>query len=179
MTPETVLDYWFGQLNWDGWFRQSDAVDAEIARRFRDLHLDLSRRCEGRWRDEPAGVLAAVIVFDQFPRNIYRATPLAFATDCLALALAERAVDRGDDQTVPPEQRAFFYMPFEHSERLEDQDRAVALFAALGDPLYLDYAERHRAVIRQFGRFPHRNRFLMRTSTPEEEAYLATPGAGF
>lgn len=179
MTPEAVLEYWFGQLTWDDWFRQSDAVDADVTRRFSALHVDLARRCEGRWLDEPEAALAAIIVFDQFPRNIYRGTPLAFATDCLGLALAERAVSLGHDRAVPAARRAFFYLPFEHSERLDDQDKAVALFEALGDPLYLDYAERHRDVIRRFGRFPHRNRILMRTSTPAEEAYLATPGAGF
>ncbi len=179
MTPEIVLDYWFGALTFDDWFRQSDAMDRTVTERFRELHLALARQCTGRWLDEPEAALAAVIVFDQFPRNMYRGTPLAFATDCLGLALAERAVAQGFDQRVPEARRAFFYLPFEHSERLADQDRSVALFAALGDPVFLDYAERHRAVIRQFGRFPHRNAILMRPSTVEEEAYLATPGAGF
>lgn len=179
MTPESVLDYWFNDLAFKQWFGKSDAVDAEITRRFRDPHLALARLCDGRWREEPDAVLAAILVFDQFPRNIYRGTPLAFATDCLALALAEDAVARGLDQQVAPERRAFFYMPFEHSERLADQDRCVALFAALGDPVFLDFAERHRQVIRDYGRFPHRNAILMRVSTPEERAYLARPGAGF
>ncbi|MBB4067186.1 DUF924 family protein [Gellertiella hungarica] len=179
MRPEDVLDYWFGRLSFEQWFRSTPDMDMEIAARFRDLHLSLARRCDGRWREEAAAMLAAVIVFDQFPRNIYRGTPLAFATDCLALALAEEAVERQLDHAVPREHRAFFYLPFEHSEDLRNQDRSVSLFEALGDPVYLDYAERHRDVIRRFGRFPHRNPILMRTSTEEEKAYLATPGAGF
>lgn len=179
MGPDGVLEYWFGALGWDEWFRQSDAIDQEITRRFRDLHLDLARRCDDRWLSDAEATLAAILVFDQFPRNIYRGTPLAFATDCLALALANRAVEQGFDQAVVPERRPFFYLPFEHSERIEDQDRSVAYFEALGIPLYLDYAERHRQVIREFGRFPHRNPILMRESTPEERDYLSRPGAGF
>lgn len=179
MTPGNVLEYWFEALGWDQWFRQSDEIDREITHRFRDLHLSLARRCDGHWLEDAESMLAAIIVFDQFPRNIYRATPLAFATDCLALALANRALELGHDQAVARERRAFFYLPFEHSERMEDQDRSVGCFAALGDPLYLDYAERHRAVIREFGRFPHRNAILMRPSTPEEMDYLSRPGAGF
>jgi uncharacterized protein (DUF924 family) len=132
-----------------------------------------------QWRASPEARLALVIVFDQFPRNIYRGSPLAFATDRLALNEAKAAVATGADARVDEARRIFFYMPFEHAEDLDEQDRAVALCEALGNENYLDYAHQHRAVIAQFGRFPHRNAILGRTSTPAEEAYLAEPGAGF
>lgn len=182
MTQEAhrqVLEYWFDVLEPADWFKVSADVDAAISERFGGLHLALSRQCGAEWTERPEACLSAIIVFDQFSRNMYRGSPLAFATDCLALALARDAVAKGMDAAVPEERRAFFYLPFEHSEHMADQDRSVELFAALGNPLYLDYAERHRDVIRRFGRFPHRNPILMRASTPEEEVYLATPGSGF
>ena len=120
-----------------------------------------------------------MIVLDQFPRNIYRGTPLAFATDELARNEAKTAIDAGMDAMVPAEWRAFFYLPLEHSERLSDQELSVELFARLGNDNYLDYAKRHRDVIATYGRFPHRNPILGRFSTHEEEAYLASSDAGF
>lgn len=176
---QDVLGFWFGELAFRDWFTRSDDLDRTITERFRDLHLSLSRERPSEWLDDPDRLLALTIVFDQFTRNMYRGSPLAFATDGLAITLARDAVARGLDQKVAPERRAFFYMPYEHQENIEDQDRCVELFTALGDPVYLDYAERHRDVIRRFGRFPHRNAILLRTSTPEELDYLAQPGAGF
>lgn len=178
-TPEDVLAFWFGELTYEDWFRKSDTLDAEIARRFTATHLRLAGHIDEIWRMTPDNRLAAIVVLDQFPRNIYRGTPHAFATDPLALNEAITAVDAGMDKEVAAERRCFFYMPFEHSERIEDQERAVALFTALGDEGYLDYAKRHHEVIATYGRFPHRNPILGRHSTREEEAYLAQEGAGF
>lgn len=178
-TPEEVLNFWFGELSYDHWFTSSTELDRECARRFQASHLALSRNLEGVWRATPRNRLATIILFDQLPRNMYRGSPLAFATDGLALREAKLAVGAGADMAVPEDWRAFFYMPFEHSEALDDQTTSVKLFTALGDPGYLDYAIRHREVIEQFGRFPHRNAIQGRRSTPAEEAYLAQPGAGF
>lgn len=178
-TPETVLDFWFTELTPKDWFTKSEELDRRIADRFAKLHLALSREVPAQWRETPEARLALVIVLDQFPRNIYRDSPLAFATDLLALNAAKAAIAVGADAQISKTWRIFLYMPFEHAESLDEQDRAVALCEALGDENYLDYAHRHRDVIAEFGRFPHRNAILGRTSTLAEEAYLAKPGAGF
>jgi uncharacterized protein (DUF924 family) len=178
-TPQTVLDYWFKTLTPAHWFTRNDAIDAEIRQRFLDLHLDLSRTVPDDWRASPEARLALIIVFDQFPRNMFRGSPHAFATDALAREEARIAVATGADQAVDAAWRSFFYLPFEHSEAIEDQERSVTLFTALGDPTGLDYAIRHRDVIQTYGRFPHRNHILRRENTAAETAYLAQPGAGF
>jgi len=133
------------------------------------------------WRDEAQGCLALCIVLDQFPRNMFRGQPESFASDPKALLVAKHALARGFDQTLPPQQRRFLYLPFEHSEEPTDQTRAVGLFQSMQaeDPLGYDYALRHQAVIERFGRFPHRNAILGRKNTSEEDEYLAQPGAGF
>lgn len=178
-TPDSVLKFWFSELTPKQWFVKEDAVDQRIAERFTDLHLALSRQVPDVWRATSEARLALVIVYDQFPRNIYRDSPLAFATDWLALREAKAAIASGADMSVNETQRIFFYLPFEHAEDLSEQDRAVDLCAALGNENYLDYAHQHRDVIAEFGRFPHRNPILRRDSTPAEEAYLSKPGAGF
>lgn len=191
MTPAEVLAFWFGapgsaehgQLR-KCWFEKNAAFDAEIRRRFLPL---LEAAAAGRlddWAAQPDSLLALIVLLDQFPRNLFRDSPRAFATDAKALALARLAVAQDFDSRLMPVARAFIYLPFEHSEDIAMQDRAVALFAGLASQgeafaSYLDYAERHREVIRSFGRFPHRNAILGRASTPEEIAYLARPGAGF
>ena len=177
--PRQVLDFWFGRLKREDWFKRSDPLDEEISYQFRDLHLALARGGVEAWRETPENRLAAIIVLDQFPRNIYRGTPLAFATDWMALREAKLAVSAGADAEIPADRRAFVYLPFEHSEDLADQQRSVALFETLGDPEYLDYARRHLEVVRDFGRFPHRNAFLGRETTNAELDYLSKPGAGF
>ncbi len=177
--PDAVLAYWFEELEQKDWWQKSDEVDREIARRFGPTHLALARNIPQEWWSSADSVLALIIVFDQFPRNIYRGTPLAFATDCLALREARAAIDAGLDQLVPEERRLFFYMPFEHAEDLADQDRCVELFSKLGNEDYLEFAHKHRDVIAEFNRFPHRNSILARESTAEEKAYLSKPGAGF
>ncbi len=160
------------------WFARDDAFDAEFRRRFEDAHFAAARReCEG-WMDSAEGALGLLILLDQFPRNSFRDSAHAFATDPLAREYAERTIAAGLDQRIDPALRIFIYLPFEHSEDPADQDRAVALCEALGDANYLKYAHAHRDVIRRFGRFPHRNRALARLNTPEEQAWLDA-GGGF
>lgn len=178
-TPEEVFGFWFEECGRERWFKPTLSLDEEIRARFRDTHLALAGGVIGTWRASPENRLAAVIVLDQFPRNIYRNTPLAFATDGLALWEAKLAVDAGADALVKAECRTFFYMPFEHAEDLAEQERSVALFRKLGDEEYANYAIRHHDVIAAYGRFPHRNAILARVSRAEELDYLAKPGAGF
>jgi len=177
--PQSVLSFWFEELTPEDWFKKSDALDQTITERFAATHLALAKNVPDEWRSSADAALALIIVFDQFPRNIYRDTPLAFATDCLALAEARRAVVEGLDRQVDRERRLFFYMPFEHSEDLRDQNHCVELIGQLENEDLLGYAHAHRDVIVQFGRFPHRNRILARDNSQEEQTYLAKPGSGF
>ncbi|MCR9135480.1 MAG: DUF924 domain-containing protein [Alphaproteobacteria bacterium] len=177
--PSAVSTFWFDELEPKDWFVKNAEIDHEIAKRFGATHLALAGNVPQQWWESAEAVLALIIVFDQFPRNIYRGTPLAFATDGLALREAKAAIDAGLDQIVDEDRRLFFYMPYEHSESLADQERSVELFKKLSNENYLDYAHQHRDVIAEFGRFPHRNAILGRDSTSEEAAYLAKPGAGF
>lgn len=192
MTPQRVLDFWFGAPGSadDGkprraWFVKDAAYDADIRSRFGpaiDAALDGGLQS---WDAEgPGGTLARILLLDQFTRNACRDTAAAFAGDAQALAAARTLVDTGADQALAPLRRAFVYLPFEHAEDVADQARAVALFAALagahpGLDDMLDYARRHQAVIARFGRFPHRNAMLGRASTPEEIAFLREPGSRF
>jgi len=187
---QQVLDFWFGRAGEAHygreravWFRKDTAFDAAIRARFEPL-WEAARRGElGSWRDAPADALALVVLTDQFPRNMFRGMAQAFATDPLAREVAREALERGVARAVTPVQRVFFYLPFEHSENLSDQDLAVQLFSALdsetGDTDYAPWARRHREVIARFGRFPHRNAALGRASTPEEQEFLRQPGSGF
>lgn len=177
--PDEVVGYWCETLTAKDWWQSTPALDAAVRERFAATHLALARDVAPEWRATPEARLAAIIVLDQFPRNMYRASPMAFATDWIARREARAALEAGADKAVDFDRRHFFYMPFEHSEALADQDLSVALFEAHGDDMYFDYAVRHRDVIAKYGRFPHRNAFLGRVSTPEEEAYLAEPGSGF
>jgi uncharacterized protein (DUF924 family) len=185
----SILDFWFaeGTASWrKAWFVKDAAFDAEIGARFGAL---VGPAREGRldaWAETPQGALALLLLLDQFPRNLYRGTAEAFASDSHARAIARAAVlGAGFDRGLAPMQRIFFYLPFEHGEALADQDLSVALFEGLRDIPALaapggtiDYAWRHRAVIQRFGRFPHRNAALGRASSPEEQAWLAA-GGGF
>jgi uncharacterized protein (DUF924 family) len=191
VTPVDVLDFWFGAPGSGEfgqprkyWFEKKPAFDEEIRRRFLSALEDAAAERLDGWTAQPEGLLALIILLDQFPRNLFRNEPRSFATDSQALDLARQAVKQGFDGRLMPVQRVFAYLPYEHSEDLAMQDRSVTLFAGLaegreGFGAYLDYAEKHRAVIRRFGRFPHRNAILGRASTPEEIEYLAQPGAGF
>ena len=160
------------------WFAKDDAFDAELRARFLDEHFAAARREREALLDDADGALALILLLDQVPRNVFRDSAHAFATDPLAREYAQRALDAGFDTTVDPALRIFFYMPFEHSEAMADQDRTVALVETLGDATYLKYAEAHRDVIRRFGRFPHRNRALARVNTAEEQDWLDA-GGGF
>lgn len=172
-----VVAFW-RDAGYARWFRGGAAFDEECRRRLGEAHHAAARRELDAWLDDAEGALALLILLDQIPRNIFRGSGHSFATDPLALAHARHVVDSGLDVEVEPGLRMFVYLPFEHSEALADQQRSVALFEALGDAGTLAYAIAHREVIERFGRFPHRNRVLGRTSTPEEQAWLDA-GGGF
>ena len=196
-----VLDFWFGDAPTAAdpsgvkavaarWFNGGDAFDREIEDRFAGLPDRLAAGDAAIWvRAGPHGVVAALIGLDQFPRNLFRGAPRAFAFDPLALSLSKQAIDAGEDRRLHPLERVFVYLPLEHSENLDDQRRSVALFDALraeaGAPERdfvheaWVYAVKHLEVIQRFGRFPHRNAVLGRESTPEEIEYLKQPGSGF
>jgi len=166
---ERLLGFWFG-LDPSQWFKRDEVLDDRIRRRFERVRAALRDCPPGTFLDTSRRALAAVILFDQFPRNMYRDRAEQFATDPLALTIAKEAIARGHDQGMSVDERTFLYMPFQHSETLADQERALALFETLGDAERLDYARRHHDVIARFGRFPHRNAALGRTPTPAELA---------
>lgn len=198
-TPGAVLDYWIGPATHDHfaaerrnkrWFIKSADTDQFIARQYRPLLEALATGLANDWAQAGARQrLAAIIVLDQFSRNIYRGEAQSFAFDELALGLCLDGVARGDPLSLTEIEQSFLFMPLEHSEQTEHQDRSVDAFQSLVDtarPVFkpicrksLDYARQHRDVIRQFGRFPHRNAILGRANTPAEDQYLAQPGAGF
>jgi uncharacterized protein (DUF924 family) len=185
--PSEVLRFWFGEgppyAQRPEWFRKNEAFDREIERRFGPLiQMALQGELQA-WSESAESALAQVIVLDQFPRNVFRNTPKAFAGDTLALATARRMVANGDDMALEPVRRGFVYMPFEHAEDLQAQHESVRLFTRLDaeSPAAeaLDYAHRHRDIVARFGRFPHRNAILGRDSTPEELDFLKQPGSSF
>ena len=172
--PSDILDFWRA-AGPRRWFAKDDAFDAAIRLKFEPTHHAAARGQYDRWREPPEGALALVIALDQFPRNLYRGSAHAFATDPLARHVATAAIELGHDRAGPVDLRSFFYLPFEHSENMADQDRSVALCEALtaetGNDGFLKWALDHRDVIARFGRFPHRNRALGRITTPEEQAF--------
>lgn len=174
-----VLQFWTRELPREAWFRKDAVVDRTIADRFGALHAELDKAAPYASLRDPRAALAAVIVLDQFSRNMFRDTPRAFASDAHALALADMAVARGFDQAVDTAERVFFYLPFEHSEDAATQVRSMELFERHGDAEALKWALAHKVIIDRFGRYPHRNAILGRTSTAEELAFLATPGSSF
>jgi uncharacterized protein (DUF924 family) len=173
-----ILDFWFTEIGEPRWFAKDDAVDAEIRERFfaRHEHV-LANDGEGITGARP--MLAAVILLDQFPRNMFRGSPRAFAADPLARRLALEAIAQGYDATMTVHERLFLYMPFEHSEDREDQVLSVTLFTRLDNEYWTRYALAHQAIIERFGRFPHRNVVLGRASTPEEVELLRDPMGSF
>ena len=189
--PTEILDFWFGPdlAPWQvaRWFRPDAAFDTACRDRFGHLLAPARAGDLDGWAATPRGALALLLLLDQFPRNLHRGSAAAFAADDHARALARRAVLRDRmDLALPPTARCFLYLPFEHAESLLEQDLSVALFEGLrDDPIHaapgssIAYAWAHRAVIRRFGRFPHRNAALGRATTPAEATYLAQPGAGF
>ncbi|MET0841333.1 MAG: DUF924 family protein [Methyloceanibacter sp.] len=176
---DEIVAFWFETLKPEDWYRKNPAIDAAITERFGATYEALKTGVPPDWLAEPKGMLAAIIVLDQFPRNMFRDDARAFATDQAALALAKRAISEGTDMRLAPEQRAFIYLPFQHAETRDDQARSIELFTALGNPNNLDFALRHQAIIARFGRFPHRNSVLGRASTAEELAFLQEPGSSF
>jgi uncharacterized protein (DUF924 family) len=164
-----VLKFWFG-LDPRQWWKSDPSLDHRIEQHFLKLWAEKRQLPVETFLDDPLTAAAAVILFDQFPRNMFRGHADQFATDPLALAIAKAAVDRKLDDQLEPRERAFLYMPFQHSEKLEDQDRSILLFTALGDSNQLKYAKSHRALIERFGRFPHRNAVLGRPPRPAEVA---------
>lgn len=175
----SLLGYWFGTLTRKEWFGKDDAVDTELRDRFGGLPKAVQAAKLEVAGLSPQASLAAVLALDQIPRNIYRGTPDAFAYDTEARRIAGAAIDLGYDRSMTVNERAFLYLPFEHSENSHDQEYCVDLMSALGDAEYTRYAIAHRAVIQRFGRFPHRNAILSRTSTPDEVAFLTEPGSSF
>ena len=169
---DEVLDFWFGELTYEDWFGGSEELDNTIRTRFLDLYEQRKADFHSNQVGDARTALAAVILFDQFPRNIYRRSPAAFGTDDLAMEIARLAIDRGYDNDVPEEAKPFLYMPFMHSEVAADQERCVDLFRTLGNEESLKYAIEHRDIVARFGRFPHRNRALGRETTPSETEFL-------
>ncbi|MHB0776509.1 DUF924 family protein [Halomonas sp. WWR20] len=179
LLPEDVLQFWFEALKPRQWFIRDDALDSEITRRFGDLLAAAGRAELWRWRRSDAGRLAEIVVLDQFSRNVYRDTPAAFGNDPLALALAQEAVAAGVDSRLDTLRRSFVYMPFMHSESLLIHEQAMQLFDQPGLEDSLDFERRHHDILLRFGRYPHRNAILGRTSSEEEQAFLKTPGSSF
>jgi len=175
----TVLSFWFEKLEPKDWFLVNERIDAEIRSTFLDLYQDAVNGGLDEWKDSPDGALALVILLDQFPRNMFRGTADMYQSDMQAVEIARQTIDAGLDKQVLENRRIFFYLPFEHSEILADQDLCYDLVSTLEDESYLDYAEAHRRIIRQFGRFPHRNALLERESTPEEIEFLKEEGSSF
>lgn len=187
---QTVLDFWFGASGTPEhgtsraeWFKKDDAFDAEIKEQFMGDYEAARDGAYDLWGDEAYGALALLVLLDQFPRNLFRDDPRAFATDEKALRIAQAMVARGGDKSLTKEEQFFVYLPYEHAEDLAMQERCLRLTAAMpqgtGENSPYHWAKKHRDVIAKFGRFPHRNKILGRENTPEEEAYLADRGAGF
>ena len=177
--PVAVLDFWFSEIDRDNWFRADPDFDAQIRNRFGGLHRAAALGELFIWRGTAPGMLAEVIILDQFSRNIHRGTAAAFASDPLALAVAQQAVSIHADKELETAQRNFLYLPYMHSESLVIHDAARELFENRADESTLDYERRHRAIIERFGRYPHRNDILGRQSTAAELEFLNEPGSSF
>ena len=175
ITPSAVVAFW-KEAGPSKWFAKDDAFDAEFRRRFHDAHVAAARRELDHWAGTPEGSLALLILLDQFPRNSFRGTAHAFATDPLARMFALKALDAGFDRMLENDLRRFLYLPLQHAEDMALQDRQLALFQTMERPDDDRWAEHHHAIIERFGRFPHRNRALGRETTAEERAFLAEDG---
>jgi uncharacterized protein (DUF924 family) len=175
-SAQDIVAFWL-QAGRDKWFRRDDAFDADIRARFLAAHEAAAAGRLSAWRASAEGTLALLLLLDQFPRNMFRASARAFATDPLAREIARGALDQGFDRMVEPALRGFFYLPLMHSEDVADQERCVALYRAAQDDDGLKYADMHADIIRRFGRFPHRNSVLGRKTTAEEQVFL--DGGGF
>lgn len=177
MTPETILAFWFDEENAKHWFRSTPEFDREIRDRFQDTWQVAAGSRLTDWEAGAEGALALVILLDQLPLNMFRDQPEGYSSEALSREVAARAIERGFDTAMDDRRKAFFYLPFMHSESLPDQDRSVALFEDAGLKENLRWARHHREIVRRFGRFPHRNAVLDRQSTAEETAWLDSPAA--
>jgi uncharacterized protein (DUF924 family) len=175
-SPQSVVAFWT-DAGPKKWFTKDDAFDRDIRERFLATHEAAAHGKLSDWEASAEGVLALLILLDQFPRNMFRGSARTFATDPMAREIANRAIDKGFDRAVPDNLRNFFYLPYQHSEQLADQERSLALYRAWGDKENIKWADIHADIIRTFGRFPHRNGALGRQTTPEEQAFL--DGGGF
>lgn len=179
MSYDEILHFWFEEISPAQWFKKDDEFDQMIKERFANVHA-AAVRCElFKWRVDPLGRLAEIIVLDQFSRNMYRNQPAAFAFDPLALALAQEAIRAGMGDSFSNPWKLFLYMPFMHSESAVLHEIAVVLFSTPGMEQNLEYEQKHKAIIDRFGRYPHRNEILGRESTAEELEFLDGPGSSF
>lgn len=176
---QQVLDFWFSDAARERWFDATPDFDQTVRKRFAELFALAATGSLKEWEGSAEGCLALCILLDQFPRNMFRGDPRAFGTDDKALRIADHAVAQGFDHRLPPDRKQFLYLPFMHSETLANQLRALALYEHAQLPEGRRYCERHVEIIRRFGRFPHRNALLRRTSTEEEKAFLAQGGETF
>lgn len=176
---QSTLTFWFEECTPEQWFKKDTQFDKEISRRFGELCLSASRGELASWRETIEGRLAEIIILDQFSRNIWRDTPKAFAQDNMALILAQEAIRLPEYLTLTPVKRKFMIMPFMHSESAKIHQDAVILFSQLNDESTYQYELRHKEIIDKYGRYPHRNDILGRTSTPEELDFLQQPGSSF
>lgn len=179
MNYQDIIEFWFDTLSPAQWWQVDPDLDRQITERFQSVHRAASVGELSTWRSEPEGRLAEIIVLDQFSRNIYRGQPGAFASDPVALVLAQEMVAHGYDQQIPVERRQFCYMPYMHSESKAIHEAAVTLFSQPGLEHNLDFEYRHKEIIDRFGHYPHRNEILGRVSTDEEIEFLKEPGSSF
>ncbi|MEX6507088.1 DUF924 family protein [Jiella sp. M17.18] len=173
--PQTIVEFW-REAGPDRWFNKDEAFDETIRHRFGDVYEQAARGDLDGWAETATGTLALILVLDQFPRNLFRGSPLAFATDGKALSLAKMALARGDHRTVGEDVNQFLALPLMHSEDLEDQEACVGWMDEIGNEANVKAAHEHREIIARFGRFPHRNAILARPTTEPEEAFLAAGG---
>ncbi|KAA2284577.1 DUF924 family protein [Arenimonas fontis] len=179
MTPAQVLEFWFVQTRPEQWWAADPGFDERVRAGFGECLLQAARGELWHWRADAEGRLAEIIVLDQFPRNIHRGSPQAFAHDGMALVLAQEAVAAGAAGALEPVRAGFLLMPFMHSESPAVHVEAERLFARFGSAENLEFERRHKAIINRFGRYPHRNAILGRESTPEEREFLRQPGSSF
>jgi uncharacterized protein (DUF924 family) len=174
-----VLNFWFMELSRKQWFGGGTSLDEQVCSRFQSVHSQVAIEHDDALLTDAQTALAAVIVLDQFSRNMFRGTPRAFASDAKAFMLADASVSKGFAATLNNDEQLFLYLPFEHSETADAQTKSVALISALGDVELTKYAQAHKNVVDRFGRFPHRNSILGRVSTPDEIEFLKGPGSSF
>jgi uncharacterized protein (DUF924 family) len=179
IAPDDIIRFWFEEIDKQSWFKKDASFDEMLMQRFGELHSQAEKSELYSWRNNAHGRLAEIIVLDQFSRNLYRESARAFASDPLALALAQEAVSQQLDSELNTDQCTFLYMPYMHSESAVIHDVAVQLFEKNGKEDNLDYEMRHKAIIDRFGRYPHRNATLGRQSTAEELEFLQQPGSSF